>query len=117
MGRQLVARLREGLGSRCERVWAAGLEGVDSFVTSKYPRFHTRSTLMYTVYVRGPICTFVLLQCRYLEGLTMPQATAATLTALTGASCNDGEHSLEMAELLGDALLKYATSVHVFLAW
>lgn len=53
---------------------------------------------------------------RYLSGLPVAQATELTLTAITGAACNSGEHSLELAELLGDALLKFAASVQVYLA-
>ena len=53
---------------------------------------------------------------RYLFGLPVAQATELTLTAITGAACNSGNHSLELAELLGDALLKFAVSVQVYLA-
>ena len=46
----------------------------------------------------------------------MPRASSAALAAISGASCNDMDYNLEQAELFGDALLKFASSVHIYLA-
>ena len=65
------------------------------------------------------ILRFDLMLCffRFLNGLhDAPRATALTLKAITASSCNEAD-DLEVAELLGDALLKFASSVHVYLAW
>ncbi|GAX83070.1 hypothetical protein CEUSTIGMA_g10496.t1 [Chlamydomonas eustigma] len=51
---------------------------------------------------------------RYLHGMPTQDAVKITLSAITGASCGEKHFNLEQLELLGDAVLKYATSVQLY---